>query len=194
VGRRGFAIEVCCRAIQPSQTRRFRNPESEEGQLKATKKATTRPLGVEQQLKGLIARLDPKRQALIRSVRRALRKRLPSENELVYDYSKYLVIGYSPTERGSDAVIAISSGADGLRLYFNQGPTLPDPKKILLGSGKQTRFIWIESPRTLKLPEVESLLESAIARAKASSGPNERGTLIIKSNSAKRRPGRKSTR
>jgi hypothetical protein len=162
--------------------------------MKASKEVTTKPLSAEQQLKGFIAKFEPKRQALIRSVRKALRERFPSANELVYDYSKYLVIGYSPTERGSESVIATSSGADGLRLYFNQGAKLPDPKKILLGSGKQTRFIRIESPRTLILPEVEALMETAIDRAKIPFRPRGRGNLIIRSTSAKQRPRRKAKR
>ncbi len=162
--------------------------------MKASKEGTTELLSAEQELKGLIAKFEPKHQALIRSVRKSLRKRFPSANELVYDYSNSFVIGYSPTDRGIDSVVAIASGADGLRLYFNQGPKLPDPKKILLGSGKQTRFIWIESPRTLRLPEVEALLEAASDRAKAPVRLSGRGKLIIKSISAKQRPRRKPKR
>ncbi len=52
----------------------------------------------EAQLRSLIEKFDPKDQRLIRSVRSAVRKRLPTANELVYDYGNSLVIGYSPTE------------------------------------------------------------------------------------------------
>jgi hypothetical protein len=162
--------------------------------MKASRDVTTKPLSAEQQIKGFIAKFEPKHQALIRSVRKTLRKRFPSANELVYDYSKSFVIGYSPIERGIDSVVAISLGADGLRLYFNQGPQLPDPTKILLGSGKQTRFIQIESPRSLLLPEVEALLEAAIDRAKTPFPLSGRGKLIMKSKPAKQRPGRKRKR
>jgi hypothetical protein len=158
--------------------------------MKASKVVTTGPLSSEQQLKGFIAKFNPKRQELIRSLRRAMRKRFPSADELVYDYPNAFVIAYSPTERGSDAVVSISAGADGLRLVFTQGATLPDPKKILLGSGKQTRFIWIESPRTLTLPEVKALLETATDRAKIPLRPSGRGKPIIKPKSAKRQPRR----
>ena len=159
--------------------------------MKASKETTTKPPSAEQQLNAFIAKFEPKHRALVRSARNFLHKRFPSANELVYDYSKFFVIGYSPIERGSDSVVAIALGADGLRLYFNQGARLPDPKKILLGSGKQTRFIWIESRKTLRLPEVEALMETAIDRAKMPYGPSGRGKLIIKSTSAKRRPRRK---
>jgi hypothetical protein len=162
--------------------------------MKASQEGTTKSLSAEQQLQSLIAKFEPKHQALIRTVRKALRKRFPSADELVYDYPSAFVIAYSPTERGSDAVVSISAGADGLRLVFTQGATLPDPKKILLGSGKQTRFIWIESPRTLKLPEVKAVLETAIDRAKISLRPSGRGKSIIKPKSAKQRPRRKPKR
>jgi len=162
--------------------------------MKASKKITTKPLSAEQQLKVFIRTFGSKSQALIRSIRRALRKRFPSADELVYDYPNAFVIAYSPTERGADAVVSISAGADGLRLVFTQGATLPDPKKILLGSGKQTRFIWIDSLRTLRLPEVMALLEAATDRAKIPLRPRGRGRSIIKPKSAKQRPMRKPKR
>ena len=159
--------------------------------MKASKKGTTKPLSGEQQIKGLIAKYEPKYQRLIRSVRKALRKRFPTANELAYDYSNSFVIGYSPTERGSDSVVAIAAAANGLRLVFNQGPTLPDPKKLLLGSGKQTRFIRVESPKMLSLPEIEALLQAAMDQATTPLRPSGRGKLIIKSSSAKRRSSKK---
>jgi len=159
-----------------------------------SKKVAAKPLSAEQQLKGFIAKFEPKHQALMRSVRRAMRKRFPSANELVYDYARSLVIAYSAIERGSDAVVAIALGADGLRLYFNQGATLPDPKKILLGSGKQTRFIWIESPKTLILPEVQALMEAAVDHATIPARPSGRGKLIIKPKAAEQPSRRKANR
>jgi hypothetical protein len=162
--------------------------------MKTSKEVAIRPLSPEQQLEGFIARLEPKHQTLIRPVRKYLRKRFPTADELVYGYPNAFVIAYSPTERGSDAVVSLSAGADGLRLVFNQGATLPNPNKILLGSGKQTRYIRIESPKTLRLSEVEALLETALDRAKTPLRPSGPGRLIFKSSSAKQRPTRKAKR
>jgi hypothetical protein len=148
--------------------------------MRSSTRVTTKPLSAGQQLTARIAACDPKLRPLIRSVRSALRKRFPSANELVYDYGRSLVIAYAPGERGSDAFVAISAGAEGLRLIFNQGPTLPDPKNILLGSGRQTRFIWIESAKTLELPEVKALLKTATARAKPALRASGRGKLVMK--------------
>ena len=95
----------------------------------------------EAQLRSFIAKFDARNQALIRAVRRALRKRLPTATELVYDNYNFFVIGYSPTPRPSDAVLSIAAGANGVGLCFIQGAGLPDPKRVLQGSGKQTRFL-----------------------------------------------------
>ena len=162
--------------------------------MKASQEGTTKSPSAEQQLQSFIAKFEPKYQALIRTVRKTLRKRFSSADELVYTYSNAFVIAYSPTERGADAVVSISAGADGVRLVFTHGATLPDPKKILLGSGKQTRFIWIESPRTQSLPDVQALLETAIDRAKIPLRPSGRGKPIIKPKSAKQPPKPKPKR
>ena len=134
----------------------------------------------EQQLRRLIAQWEPKHRTLIRAVRKALRKRFPTALELAYDYSKNLVIAYAPTETGSFAVVALSAGADGLRLVFNNGPTLPDPKKILLGSGRATRVIWLASVKDLSRPELRALIAAAITRAKIPLPKTGRGRLIVK--------------
>jgi len=149
------------------------------------------PASAERQLAGFIAKFEPDKQKLIRSVRRVLRKRFPSLNELVYDYRKNFVIGYSPIESGSDAVVAMTADADGVALYFNQGPSLPDPHKILMGDGRQTRFIRLESAKVLLRPEVESLMTAAVREAKIPLPRSGRGGLIIKSMSWKQRPRRR---
>jgi hypothetical protein len=142
----------------------------------------------EQQLRTLIAKFTPKEQTLIRALRRALRKRFPTALELVYDYSSSLVIAYAPTERGSDALVAIAARADGVRLFFNNsGTPLPDPTKILRGSGKEARFIPLESVALLARPEVRSLIAAAVAQAKIPLPETGGGTLIIKSSRAKKR-------
>src|SRR6202171_6098682 len=119
----------------------------------------------EEQLASFIDKFDPKHAALIRSVRKALRKRLPTANELVYDNYNFFVIGYCSTEKPSDCIVSIAAGANGVGLSFYYGATLPDPHKLLLGSGSQNRFIRIESGATLARPEGEELIAAAIAQA-----------------------------
>src|SRR6267142_1730802 len=98
----------------------------------------------EAQLRGLIARFAPAHQRLIGTMRRRLRERLPTAHELVYECYDFFVISYSPNERGYEGVLAIRASANGVELYFNRGKELPDPAKLLRGSGKQTRSIHME--------------------------------------------------
>ena len=144
----------------------------------------------EKQLAGFIAKFEPKTQALIRSVRRALRRRLPTANELVWDNYNFFVIGYSATERPSDSVVSLAAASNGVGLSFYRGATLPDPKGILLGEGKQNRFLRLDSARVLDRPEVEALIAAAIRQNTAPFRAKGRGELIIRSVSKKQRPRR----
>lgn len=148
----------------------------------------------EKRLAGFIARFDPKTRSLIRSVRRALRRRLPAANELVWDNYNFFVIGYSPTERPSDSVVSLAAASNGVGLSFYRGSTLPDPHGILLGSGVQNRFIRLPSASLLARPEVEALIAAAVAQARAPFAHRGRGQLVIRSVSAKQRPRRKAAR
>lgn len=119
-----------------------------------------------------------------------MRKRLPTANELVYDNYQFLAIGYSATERVSETPMSLAISPKGVALCFSYGASLPDPKKILLGGGKQTRFLRLEGPATLKQPAVEALIRAALAYLKVPMPKSGRGRLIIKSISAKQRPRR----
>ena len=153
---------------------------------------TTRLPNAEDQLRGFIAKFEPKHQRLIRAVRRVLRREFPTAHELVYDNYNFFVIGYSPTERPSDSIFSIAAASNGIGLCFIHGASLPDPKKLLMGGGKQTRFLRLESAAVLDRPEVKSLFSHAVAESKAPMPTKGRGKLIIRSISAKQRPRRKS--
>src|SRR5215213_2628706 len=109
------------------------------------------------QLASFIAKFDPAVAKLIRSSRAAMRRRLPTALELVYDNYNFFVIGYSATERASDCVVSLAAGSNGVSLSFYYGATLPDPEGILLGSGSQNRFVRLASAATLAEPAVEAV-------------------------------------
>ncbi len=158
----------------------------------AVKAARDAPDDTEKQLQSFIAKFSPDNQALVRNVRTALRKRLPSANELVYDNYNFFVIGYSTTERPSDSIVSLAAGASGVGLSFPYcGARLPDPHQLLLGSGSKNRFIRLDSAKVLARPEVEALIAAAAAMAKNPLPATGRGALIIRSVSAKQRPRRK---
>ena len=145
----------------------------------------------EAQLRTLIAKFAPAHQRLIGAMRRWLRKRLPTAHQVVYEYRDCFVISYSPSERGYEGVLAIRASADGVKLYFNRGKGLPDPEKLLRGSGNQTRWIHVEGAATLALPAVTRLTDEAIARNGVRFSRTGRGPVVIRSVSAKKRRGRR---
>ncbi len=139
------------------------------------------------QLRSIIEKFGPTDQKLIRAVRSAVRKRLPTVNELVYDYGTSLVIGYSPTEHGVESIVSTAARTDGVRLYFMHGPQLPDPKKLLMGSGKQARFIPVKAAKELAHPDVEALIVAAIDQASVPLPSTGHGRLVIKPTAASKR-------
>jgi hypothetical protein len=146
----------------------------------------------ELQLRKFIEKFDPKHQRLIRSVRQALRRRFPTMHELVYDNYNFFVIGYCPTERPSDCLFSVAAASNGVGICFTHGARLSDPKKILVGSGKQTRFLRLDTAAVLDRPEVKALFAAAEAQARVATPTTGRGQLIIRSVSAKQRPRRKN--
>jgi hypothetical protein len=141
----------------------------------------------EAQLRVLVAEFAPAHLRLIGAMRRSLRKRLPTSHEVVYEYRDFFVVSYSPSERGYEGVLAIRASADGVKLYFNRGKELPDPEKLLQGSGGQVRSIDVEGASTLARPAVARLIDEAIARNRMPFAPAGRGSVVIRSTSARER-------
>ena len=146
----------------------------------------------ESQLRAFIEKFGADDQRLIRAVRSAVRRRLPTANELVWDNYNFFVIGYSPTERPTDSILSIAARANGVGVCFIRGASLPDPKGLLLGSGRQTRFIRVASASELSHPDVAELIDAAVSRASKPLPASGRGKLIIRSIAAKQRPRRRA--
>ena len=143
------------------------------------------------QLREFIAKFDSVHQKLIRAVRKELRRRFPGAYELVYDNYNFFVIGYSASEKPSDAIISLTANSSGVGLCFIRGARLQDPDKILLGSGNQTRFIRLPAVDILKARSVVRLLKAAEAQSRIPFPNTGSGRVIVRSISAKQRPRRK---
>ena len=147
----------------------------------------------EKRLRAFIAKFSAPDQARIRAARRDLRRRLAGAFELVYDNYNFFVIGYSPTERPSDAILSLAAQANRLALCFLQGARLPDPARMLKGSGRQVRSVRLETARDLQRPEIAHLIKLAVERGPAPLAAG-RTRLVIRSVSTKQRPRRKPVR
>jgi hypothetical protein len=142
------------------------------------------------QVASFIAKFDPSVAKLTRAARSILRKRYPTAIELVYDNYNALAIGYSSTERTSDVLFSLAVYARGVNLYFMYGRSLPDPQKLLQGSGSQGAFVRLDDLAVLDQPAVKALMSEAVKRSEPPLRSEGRGYTIVKSISAKQRPRR----
>lgn len=142
--------------------------------------------------RAFIESVAPDSVRLVGAVRRSLRKHLPTAHEIVYEYRSWFVISYSPTAQGYEGVLAIRGDTAGVKLYFNRGKSLPDPDKLLQGSGTQARFIILESASALNRPPVARLIELAIADTPVPFAATGKGPIVMRSASTAkaRRKGR----
>ena len=146
------------------------------------------PATAANQLEAFIAKFDPAVAKVIRQCRAAMRKRFPTANELVYDNYNFFVIGYGPSERPSDCVLSLAANSKGVNLCFLNGSKLPDPHKILQGSGSLNRFVRLDGAATLRKPEVQQLIAAAEVQADPTFPESNAGKLIIRSVSKRQRP------
>jgi len=160
----------------------------------AKSRPASSPAAAEKQLAQFIAKFVTRHQTVIRAARKILRKRFPTAIEKVYDNYNFLVIGYCATERSSDCVVSLVAAANGVGLSFYYGASLPDPHNLLLGSGKQNRFIRLPSAEVLVEPQVRELIDAAEAHARTPMPARGRGRLLIHMISKKQRPRRKPLR
>jgi hypothetical protein len=141
------------------------------------------------QLDTFLHRFSPEIVALARAARARLRRRFPRAIEMVYDNYNALVIGYSPTERPSDAVLSLVIFPKRVSVCFIQGKHLPDPDGVLQGNGNQVRFIRLD-PRAaiLETPPLKALLSEAVAFGDTPFAGSRQ--LVITAISKKQRPRR----
>jgi hypothetical protein len=158
--------------------------------MPARKSPTPQVQSPEEQLAAFIAKYSPEIAARAKAVRTAMTKRYPTAMELVYDNYNALAIGYAPTERTSEGIFSIALYPKWVSLFFLQANGLPDPHRILKGTGKVAKHIVLESPKSLNSPAIEALMREAVSRARVPFNRDGKHQLIIKSVSAKQRPRR----
>ena len=140
------------------------------------------------QFRAFLAKYDP---AVAAEARRALTKTralVPGATELVYDNYNALVVGFGPSERASDAVISLAIFPKWVTLCFIQnGPGIPDPDRLLKGSGNVVRHVRLVSAADLDKPAVKRLIREALKLADVPIKKSATRRMIIKSISKKQR-------
>src|SRR5579863_6056427 len=151
------------------------------------------------QLDSFLAKYDPEVEAFARRALAKMRKLVKGAIEMVYDNYNWLVIGFSPTERPSEAIFSIVMPPGRVTLCFLQGAGLPDPTKRLQGSGNVVRNIRLYNAgepdaRILDQSDVRDLISLALNRAKVPMPGKGRRKLVIRGISARQRPRRLGAR
>jgi len=136
-----------------------------------------------------MARYRPEVATIGRAALAAIRKQLPGTVEMVYDNYNALVIGFSSSDRPSDAILSIGLYPRWVNLYFLQDATdLPDPDGLLRGTGNWVRSVRLTAADDIEKPAVRALIGEARTRADPPIDPKGRRRLTIRAVSAKRRP------
>lgn len=117
----------------------------------------------------------------------------PECNELIYDNYNAVAFGWSPTDKLGDTFCSIAVGSNKyVHFGFYWGSKLTDPKRILLGNGKQYRYIKVKERSDFPVEYIKKLLAEANANSIAGMKPPEKrvsGATITKSVSpVKKRP------
>ena len=148
-------------------------------------------MNADTQLERFIAKFEPAMQRLIRQLRRAMQRRIPAANELVYDNYNFLVIAYCPTEKVSDSYLSLGANGHGVNLFFGyNGSKLADPEGLLEGTGKLNRFVRIQSAKQFASPGIQALISSAIGLSNVAPTRTGPRRLLIRAVSPKQRPRR----
>ena len=73
------------------------------------------------------------------------------------------IIGYNYGKGYKNLICVILPSRKGIKLGFYKGSELPDPAKLLTGTGKVHRFVEIKSSQDIHDPALKRLLKQALA-------------------------------
>ena len=76
------------------------------------------------------------------------------------------MIAYCYGQQYAGLICTIIPSKKGLKLGFNRGPELPDPGKLLEGTGKISRYVEIRTSEQISSPALKKLIESALTAYK----------------------------
>lgn len=122
----------------------------------------------------LLAPYPPEVKDVALAARDFLAEALPGAAETLDGPAKLLAYGYRPGYKGLVCTLLLSQ--TGVKLGIARGSELPDPKRLMRGSGKVHRHVQLRTTADLKQPGLKSLLKAALAswkkRNEASLMPN----------------------
>jgi hypothetical protein len=144
---------------------------------------TTREPTPSAQFTAFLSRFPPGIIALVRQCMPKLRRAVPCPYQIVYDYAKSVVVAFSMSERGYEAIVAVAIFPDSVKLYFDK--SLPDPKGLLEGAGTKVRSVTLKAASDLDHGDIQALVKAAIKHAGVTFPKTGSSRMVIKSKSKK---------
>jgi Domain of unknown function (DU1801) len=144
----------------------------------------------ELRFEAFLARYLPAIAAVGRAAVKRLHDRLPGCDVLIYDNYNALAAGFSPDGRTRSAFLSVALYPRWVSLFFLQGANLPDPERLLKGSGTAVRHLVLGKANDMDLPAIRGLINAARAQIQVPYDRKRPGKFVIKSVSAKQRPRR----
>jgi hypothetical protein len=159
----GEAVTVAWRhAVAKGPTKsRSKNTTTTKTTKVAKKKAATKAAPSTRTLKEMLAPYPPDVQSLARAARAFMMEVLPKVKETVDPTGPYITYAYESGYK--DVVSYITVSKQGVKLGVARGTSLPDPKKLLQGSGKANRHVVIKTLDDLETPGLRQLVRAALA-------------------------------
>ena len=122
----------------------------------------------------------------------------PQTNELIYDNYNALAFGWSPTDKVGHTFCSVAVGRTNKNVHFGfyWGSELSDPDKILLGQGKQYRYILVTVKNKFPKTYIKKMLKEAYLNSETKIKVKKQilqGQTIVKSISDKKRQKKSKT-
>jgi hypothetical protein len=141
------------------------------------------------ELERFLEPFDPAVRTLALQARALVLSVAPDAGELLYDSYNAVAIAFTFSARMNDAFCHIAAYSRHVNVGFNRGAELPDPERLLQGSGKLIRHLKITRREDIEQPHLRRSVELAAARAPRPLGsPAEHATIVQAVSARKRRP------
>jgi hypothetical protein len=114
------------------------------------------------EVNNFLASFSPEVRGLVLVARTFVLETVPNVTEMVDVKARIIGYGYGP--RYADQVCMLMPTKVGVNLGIAYAMQLPDPKKILEGTGKLHRHVKLKSQSDLESVALKALLKAALAR------------------------------
>jgi hypothetical protein len=103
---------------------------------------------------------------------------MPAAHEIVYDAGYTVSLHYGPDDELRNAVLYIASYSKHANLGFFAGAMLPDPQRVLEGSGSRMRHVKFKSVAEVSAPWCVDYINASLAHAGLSPALGDNTTTV----------------